>query len=121
MTSPDWVTVRVTKGRKGLVLTAVAAIVALPLITLAAYARDRAEREAVYREQLELMRKWEADLPKTLHLYRDFEEFARIQRYGSTLPPSDTPVARTPIRPDHSRVGILPPVEYDRPYKGTLL
>ena len=38
-----------------------------------------------YQNKLELMREWESNLAKYLHLYKDFQEFVQLKRYGSTI------------------------------------
>ena len=99
-----------------------AAIVALLLVTPVAYAGDRAEREAAaqraYREKLELMRERETDPAKHRHLYGDFEQFIQLKRYGANT--NGAAPMRSPPE-NYERRGVLPPPEYDRPYRGILL
>src|SRR5262245_65568816 len=72
------------------------------------------------------MRQWESN-PTNPKLYRDFNEFVQIKRYGATAmkeaaQPYNKPDYRQKYNQEYNaRSGILPPVEYDRPYKGVLL
>jgi len=123
-------------------LTTAALAVLLPI---AVHAGDKADREpvrraygneALYQQQLELMREWESD-PSNAKIFRSFSEFVLINRYGriamdeiaverdaaSGMIVTHHPAAAAREAMDRggwASVIPMPPLELDHPFDGVL-